>query len=99
MVAGASVAVSVAKSLSLSLSLSLHSLSLHLVLRVVVTELSDGTTPDASFEQEFEDADISIPGEVVGGGKQQVRMASFLFRNVSGLLPGSLNGTTSDDDG
>ena len=96
MVAGASVAVSVAKSLSLSLSLSLHFLSLHLVLRVV---LLNGTMPDAPFEQEFEDADISIPGEVVGGGKQQVRMASFLFRNVSGLLPGSLNGTTSDDDG
>ena len=59
---------------------------------------SDGMMPDAPIEQEFEGADISIPGEVVGHGKQQVRMASFLFRNVSGLLPESLSGTASDVD-
>ena len=50
---------------------------------------------DAPIEQTFNGsgADISIPGEVVGSGKQQIRMASFLFKNVSGLLPESLGGT------
>ena len=54
--------------------------------------------PDAPIKEDFEVANISIPGDVVGSGKQQVRMASFLFRNVSGLLPENLNGTASDDD-
>ena len=39
-----------------------------------------------------EDAEISIPREVLEGlGRgERVRMASFLFRNMSGLLPESL---------
>ena len=56
------------------------------------------TIPDAPIEQEFEGASISIPREVVGSGKQPIRMASFLFKNVSGLLPENLNGNASDDD-
>jgi hypothetical protein len=54
---------------------------------------------DTPIGETFEEAgaDISIPGDVVGGGNQPVRMASFLFRNLSGLLPESLNGTASDD--
>ena len=64
-------------------------------LRVMAREQKS----DAPIEETFEGAaDISIPGDVVGGGNQQIRMASFLFRNLSGLLPDSLNGTTSDDD-
>ena len=64
----------------------------------MVVKESDGTMSDALIKQEFEGADISIPGEVVGGGKQEVRLASFLFRNMTGLLPGSLNGTAPSDD-
>ena len=36
---------------------------------------------------------IKIPREVLGSGGPRVRMASFLFRNMSGLLPGSIEGT------
>ena len=61
------------------------------MLRVSVKESDEMT--DAPIEQKFGGADISIPGEVVGSGRQQVRMASFLFMNVSGLLPESLGGT------
>ena len=39
-----------------------------------------------------ETAGISIPGEVLSGfgEKEQIRVASLLFRNMSGLLPESL---------
>ena len=39
-----------------------------------------------------EDAQISIPREVLAGlvNGERVRMASFLFRNISGLLPPTL---------
>jgi hypothetical protein len=42
---------------------------------------------------EEDSARISIPGEVLEGATEgaPVRMASFLFRNMSGLLPESLN--------
>ena len=44
------------------------------------------------------DAAISIPREVFGslGSEGQVRMASFLFRNMSGLLPESLEGVENN---
>ena len=46
---------------------------------------------------EEKDAEISIPRDVLEGlerGKP-VRMASFLFRNMSGLLPKSLEGANN----
>ena len=55
----------------------------------VTTDMDiDGLTPI-----EEENARISIPREVLEGatGETPVRMASFLFRNMSGLLPESLN--------
>ena len=45
-----------------------------------------------------EDAQITIPREVLEGlGEgERVRMASFLFRNKSGLLPESLEGADNN---
>ena len=47
---------------------------------------------------EGENAEISIPREVLESarGKTPIRMASFLFRNMSGLLPESLGGTKEE---
>ena len=56
----------------------------------IVEEVSANDTDDDRLSPiENEDAEISIPREVleaVGNG-EPVRMASFLFRNKSGLLP------------
>ena len=48
---------------------------------------------------EEDSARISIPREVLEGatGETPVRMASFLFRNMSGLLPESLNDGAQND--
>ena len=45
-------------------------------------------------------ARISIPGEVIEGvtGRTPVRLASFLFRNLSGLLPESLRDRAQNDN-
>ena len=49
------------------------------------------------FERD-DDHQISIPREVLGGLQRgrRVRMASFLFMNMSGLLPETLNSSVSD---
>ena len=72
---------------SLSLSLSL--------LVFIVEEVLVGEADERLSPIEGEDAVISIPMEVFGGlgGEERVRMASFLFRNMSGLLPENLEGT------
>ena len=46
-----------------------------------------------------ESARISIPREVIEGsaGGALVRMASFLFGNMTGLLPGSLSDEDQND--
>ena len=65
---------------------------------VEVVSLND-TDDDMFSGVEEEEAEISIPREVlegVGNG-EPVRMASLLFRNMSGLLPERLEG--SDNDG
>ena len=49
---------------------------------------------------EGEQAKISIPiGELLGGvgNETQIRIASLLFRNMSGLLPASLEEVDSDE--
>ena len=65
---------------------------------VEVVSLND--TDDIMFSGvEEEEAEISIPREVLEGvgNEEPVRMASLLFRNMSGLLPERLEG--SDNDG
>ena len=65
---------------------------------VEVVSLND--TDDEMFSGvEEEEAEISIPREVLEGvgNEEPVRMASLLFRNMSGLLPERLEG--SDNDG
>ena len=58
-----------------------------LVEEVLVDEAGERISPI-----EGEDAEISIPREVLDGLREgeRVRMASFIFRNMSGLLPESL---------
>ena len=53
----------------------------------------NGTSEMISLIQE-ETAEISIPGEVLSefGEREQIRVASLLFRNMSGLLPESFPG-------
>ena len=42
-------------------------------------------------------AEIQLPEEILGGDKEQpVRIASFLFRNMSGILPATLGGAGND---
>ena len=64
-------------------------LIIHAVLRV--KQIHTNTT-DEKFNMsliEDEDAEIHIPREVISGhgADEQVRVASFLYRNMSGLLP------------
>ena len=85
--------------LSLSLSLSLSpplstnayscTYTVFLVEEVLLDEVDERLSPI-----EGEDAQISIPREVLEGLErgELVRMASFLFRNMSGLLPETLEG-------
>ena len=48
---------------------------------------------------EGENARISIPREVVASvkGRESVRVVSFLYQNMSGLLPESLEGVEMND--
>lgn len=45
---------------------------------------------------EEENAEIELPNEVVKGGVQGLKMASFFFKNMSGQLPDSVNNTDSN---
>ena len=77
---------------SLSLPTNAYSCTytVFLVEEVLVDEVDERLSPI-----EGEDAVISIPREVFGGlgREEQVRMASFLFRDMSGLLPENLERT------
>ena len=55
-------------------------------------------TDDVLSGVEEEEAEISIPREVLEslGNGESVRMASLLFRNMSGLLPEMLEGADND---
>ena len=55
--------------------------------------LVDKTTERMSPRIEGEFAEINVPREVLKGAKRgvRVRMASFIFRNMSGLLPEKLS--------
>ena len=60
-----------------------------------VEEVSLNDTDDMFSGVEEEEAEISIPREVLeslGQYGEPVRMASLLFRNMSGLLPQRLEG-------
>ena len=58
-----------------------------------VEEVSVDDSPKVISPTEGETAELSIPREVFESADRGVplRMASFLFRNMSGLLPASLN--------
>lgn len=63
-----------------------------------VREISLNDTDDDTFSGvEEEGAEIRIPREVLEGNSEEpVRMASLLFRNMSGLLPERLKGNDND---
>ena len=64
-----------------------------------VEEVSLNDTDDMFSGVEEEEAEISIPREVLeslGQYGEPVRMASLLFRNKSGLLPERLEGNDYD---
>ena len=64
-----------------------------------VQEVRADKNTDRVSPIEDKSATINIPTEVLEGATEEapVRMASLLFRNMSGLLPESLSdGTTND---
>ena len=67
------------------------------VLRV--EEVSINSTNESISLIEGENARISIPREVIASvkGRESVRVVSFLYRNMSGLLPESLEGVGVKD--
>ena len=58
-----------------------------------VSESTDGISPI-----ERENAQINVPREVLSGVRrgEMVRMASLLFRNMSGILPERLNSSAAN---
>ena len=75
-------------------------LSLSLYLAVLrVEEVPINTTNESISLIEGENARISIPREVVESieGTESVRVVSFLYQNMSGLLPESLEGVEMND--
>ena len=67
------------------------------VLRV--EEVSINSTNESISLIEGENARISIPREVIASaeGIESVRLVSFLYWNMSGLLPESLEGVEMND--
>ena len=67
------------------------------VLRI--EEVSINSTNESISLIEGENARISIPREVIASikGRESVRVVSFLYRNMSGLLPESLEGVGVKD--
>ena len=64
-----------------------------LVNEVSLSEIEDKLIPGV----EAAEAEIRIPREVLEGNSEEpVRMASLLFRNMSGLLPERLEGNDND---
>ena len=51
---------------------------------------------DEEFDKkpiEEDNAEIELPNEVVKEGVQGLKIASFFFKNMSGLLPDNVNNT------
>ena len=68
------------------------------VFHVEEVSLDDTTEKISPIEGEI--AELNIPREVLESAAERgasVRMASFLFRNMSGLLPESLNDGVQND--
>ena len=86
-------------SLSLSLSLSLSPSTFLTVLQV--EEVSLNSTDGSISLIEGENARINIPREVIASieGRESIRVVSFLYRNMSGLLPESLEDVGMQNDG
>ena len=65
------------------------------MFRVEELLMSESITP---IEEDV--AEIRIPSEVLASqeGLNPIRMASFLFRNMSGLLPQRLSNNGADND-
>ena len=65
----------------------------HIVFLVDELLMNETNFDESIIPIEDKDARISIPREVLESAEReaQVRMASFLFRNMSGLLPESLD--------
>jgi hypothetical protein len=68
------------------------------VLRVKEVSINS-TNERISSHFEGENASISIPREVIASvkGRETVRIVSILYRNMSGLLPESLEGVDAND--
>ena len=67
------------------------------MFQVEEVSLNDTDLDDDTFSGvEVEGAEIRIPREVLRGNPNPVRMASLLFRNMSGLLPARLEGNNND---
>ena len=67
------------------------------VFQVEEVSLNDTDLDDDTFSGvEVKGAEIRIPREVLSGNPNLVRMASLLFRNMSGLLPARLEGNNDD---
>ena len=64
-----------------------------------VEEVSVDETAERISPIEGEIAELNIPREVLESAERgaRIRMASFLFRNMSGLLPESLNDGAQND--
>ena len=73
-------------------------LSLYLVV-LRVEEASINSINESISLIEGENTRISIPREVIASikGRESVRVVSFLYRNMSGLLPESLEGVEMND--
>ena len=73
------------------------SIIIHTVLLVKEVIVNDTNERIPLIEDEA--AGISIPREVltgIVGGRERVRVASLLFRNMSGLLPERLEGDDNE---
>ena len=67
------------------------------VFHIEEVSLNDTTKRISPIEGEI--AELNIPREVLESAERDtsIRMASFLFRNMSGLLPESLDDGTEND--
>ena len=78
---------------SLKVTVTLHN-PVFLVKEISSNDIEDEFIPGV----EAAEAEISIPREVLERSDQEtVRMASLLFRNMSGLLPERLEGKNTDE--
>ena len=78
----------------MALNIYTHYLNSLAVLRVKEVSIINTTNERISSQFEGENARISIPREVIASveGRESILFVSILYRNMSGLLPESLEG-------